>query len=118
LVQQGVGAYLQDMGITSPFLPSENRNPISGVPIEAVDRVPDPEVNEATVQAVTHYMRALAPPEPGAETEERAQGRAWFGQLRCSACHVPELRTGQSAIAALSNRSVQLYSDLLLHDMG
>jgi CxxC motif-containing protein (DUF1111 family) len=31
---------------------------------------------------------------------------------------VPELRTGTASVSALSNRSVVLYSDLLLHDMG
>jgi len=33
-------------------------------------------------------------------------------------CHVPELVTGPHRIAALANRPVRLYSDLLLHDMG
>lgn len=118
LMQQVVEAYLQDIGITSPFLPTENRNPLSGVPVEAVDRVPDPEISESTVQAVTHYIRALAPPEPGAETERRSEGRTLFTQIQCAKCHVPVLQTGASPLAALSNRSVQLYSDLLLHDMG
>src|SRR5690606_13373863 len=35
-----------------------------------------------------------------------------------SGCHVPELRTGRSTIAALDDRPVRLFSDLLLHDMG
>jgi CxxC motif-containing protein (DUF1111 family) len=118
LMQQVVSAYLQDIGITSPFQPTENRNPLSSVPIEAVDRVADPEVSEATVQAVTHYIRTLAPPEPGRDTESRTQGRALFAQIQCSKCHVPALSTGNSAIAAIANRSVHLYSDLLLHDMG
>lgn len=118
LFQQVVTAYLQDMGITSPFLPTENRNPLSGIPIEAVDRVPDPEVLESTVQAVTHYVRTLAPPEPGRDTERRNEGRALFAQIKCSSCHVPEFQTGPSPIAALSKRTVHLYSDLLLHDMG
>src|SRR5688572_30128778 len=118
LFQQVVTAYLQDMGITSPFLPAENRNPLSGTPIEAVDRVADPEVLESTVQAVTHYIRALAPPEPGAETAERELGRQTFAQIRCSSCHVPQFQTGPSPLKALSQRTVHLYSDLLLHDMG
>lgn len=118
LFQQVVTAYLQDMGITSPFLPTENRNPLSGTPIEAVDRVADPEVLESTVQAVTHYVRALAPPEPGAETANRTLGRQIFAQIRCSSCHVPEFQTGPSPLRALSQRTVHLYSDLLLHDMG
>jgi CxxC motif-containing protein (DUF1111 family) len=118
LLQQVVSAYLQDMGITTPFLPLENRNPLAGVPVEAVDRVPDPEALESTVQAVTHYLRALAPPEPGQETERRAEGRALFAQAQCARCHVPAFQTGPSPIPALAGRTVHLYSDLLLHDMG
>lgn len=118
LLQQVVEAYLQDIGITSPFLPFENRNPLSPVPIEASDHVPDPEVFESTVQAVTHYIRALAPPEPGAETERRAEGRQLFTQIQCARCHVPSFQTGPSPIPAVSGRTVELYSDLLLHDMG
>jgi len=118
LLQQVVEAYLQDIGITSPFLPLENRNPLAPVPIEAVDRVPDPEVLESTVQAVTHYIRALAPPEPGADTERRVEGRALFTQIQCARCHVPSFQTGPSPIPALAGRTVTLYSDLLLHDMG
>lgn len=118
LLQQVVEAYLQDIGITSPYLPVENRNPKSGVPVEAVDRVGDPEISESVVQAVTHYMRALAPPQPGADTESRVAGRALFAQAQCATCHVPSFTTGPSPIAALSGRTVTLYSDLLLHDMG
>jgi CxxC motif-containing protein (DUF1111 family) len=118
LFQQVVTAYLQDIGITSPFLPTENRNPLSSIPIEAVDRVPDPEILESTVQAVTFYLRTLAPPEPGRETERRAEGRQLFAQIECSKCHIPEFQTGVSAVAALTNRTVHAYSDFLLHDMG
>jgi CxxC motif-containing protein (DUF1111 family) len=118
LLQQVVEAYLQDIGITSPFLPLENRNPRSGVPVEAVDRVGDPEVSEAVVQAVTHYMRALAPPLPAPDTEQRLQGQSLFAQVGCAKCHVPSFTTGTSSIAALSGKTVTLYSDLLLHDMG
>jgi CxxC motif-containing protein (DUF1111 family) len=118
LLQQVVEAYHQDIGITSEFLPAENRNPLSSVPIEAVDHAPDPEVPSSTVLAVTHYIRALAPPAPGVDTEQREQGRAIFAQIGCSRCHTPSFQTGQSVIPALSNRTVELYSDLLLHDMG
>lgn len=118
LLQQVVEAYLQDMGITSPFLPLENRNPMMGTPVEALDRAPDPEVLESTVHAVTFYVRALAPPASGEDTERRIEGRKLFTQIQCARCHVPEFQTGPSSVAALSNRKVQLYSDLLLHDMG
>jgi CxxC motif-containing protein (DUF1111 family) len=118
LLQQVVEAYLQDIGVTTPFLPLENRNPRSGVPVEAIDNAPDPEIGESVVLAVTHYIRALAPPAPGVETPARQEGRALFAQAQCSKCHIPSLRTGNSPLAALSNKDVELYSDLLLHDMG
>ncbi len=118
LLQQVAEAYLQDVGITSEFLPAENRNPLASVPVEAVDRVPDPEITSSTVLAVTHYIRALAPPLPGADTEPRREGRTLFTQVGCSRCHTPSIQTGQSVLPALSNRTVELYSDLLLHDMG
>jgi CxxC motif-containing protein (DUF1111 family) len=118
LLQQVAEAYLQDMGITSEFLPFENRNPRSTVPVEALDRVVDPEIPAATVLAVTHYIRALAPPAPGPETALTKEGEALFTTVKCSSCHTPSLRTGTSVIPALSNQTVQLYSDMLLHDMG
>jgi len=118
LFQQVATAYLEDIGVTSEFLVTENRNPLSSVPVEAVDRVPDPEIPASTVQAVTHYIRALAPPAPGAETEQRREGRVLFAQVGCTRCHTPSFQTGQSVIPALSNRTIELYSDLLLHDMG
>ena len=36
----------------------------------------------------------------------------------CSKCHVPQLTTGISSIASLSNKTFFPYTDLLLHDMG
>jgi CxxC motif-containing protein (DUF1111 family) len=41
-----------------------------------------------------------------------------FAQTGCASCHVPSLPTGPSPVAALANRQADLYSDLLLHDMG
>jgi CxxC motif-containing protein (DUF1111 family) len=118
LLQQAVEAYHQDMGITSDFLPQENWNPQMGASTQAADRVPDPEVPESTVRAVLDYIRMLAPPAPGEDTARRLRGRQVFDEVRCSSCHVPELRTGPSPIGALDDKPVALYSDLLLHDMG
>lgn len=118
LLEQTVEAYHQDLGITSEYRPFEVPHPTSGIPIEAVDRAPDPEISSGTVQAVVHYLRALAPPAPGASTPEIQQGQTLFDQAGCARCHVPVLRTGASPIAALAHRDVLLYSDLLLHDLG
>jgi CxxC motif-containing protein (DUF1111 family) len=118
ILQQTVEAYLQDMGITSDFLPDENRNPMAGPPHDAADRVADPEVPASTVFAVVNYLRLLAPPAPGHNTAVRQRGEVLFTDVGCASCHTPSFRTGTASVAALSNRTVQLYSDLLLHDMG
>lgn len=118
LIQQTVEAYHQDIGITSDFIITENVNPLSSVHAATADVTPDPEVPASTVLAVVHYLRALAPPAPGAETASRSEGRALFTSIGCASCHVPSLPTGSSPIAALANRQAELYSDLLLHDMG
>ncbi len=118
LVEQTVEAYHQDMGITSDFLPVENVNPLSSVDDAAIDRTPDPEVSHGTVQAVVHYLRTLAPPAPAPDNASRTEGRSLFTASGCASCHVPSLPTGRSPIAALVNRQAELYSDLLLHDMG
>jgi CxxC motif-containing protein (DUF1111 family) len=118
LLQQVVEAYHQDMGITSDFRPHENVNPGARSETLAADHAPDPEISPATVDAVVHYVRMLAAPAPGAMTPERQAGQAAFMEVGCAACHTPTLRTGTHASAALSDRDVTLYSDLLLHDMG
>lgn len=118
LLLQVVEAYHQDIGITSDFLPVENRNPLASRSTDAADRAPDPELPEAEVRAVLAYIRMLAPPAPGAMTEMRQRGQQLFNQIGCATCHVPELRTGASSIAALRDQPVRLFSDLLLHDMG
>lgn len=118
LLEQTVEAYHQDIGITSDFRPLENPHGYASVPIATVDPVVDPEVPSATVLAVVHYLRTLAPSSPGAMTPAREQGRQLFSAIGCASCHVPTLRTGSAGIAALSQRDVTLYSDLLLHDMG
>jgi CxxC motif-containing protein (DUF1111 family) len=114
-MHQIVGAYHQDMGITSDFIPVENQNPRASRGTEGADRVGDPEIPAGTVRAVINYLRMLAPPAGGPADP---RGAALFDSLRCARCHVPELRTGPSTIAALADRPVPLYSDLLVHDMG
>jgi CxxC motif-containing protein (DUF1111 family) len=118
LVEQTVEAYHQDMGVTSPFRPVDNVDARIDPVSAAADRVIDPEIPAATVQAVVAYLRMLAAPAPGAETTERARGAVVFDEVGCAACHTAELHTGPSPIAALAHRPVALYSDLLLHDMG
>jgi CxxC motif-containing protein (DUF1111 family) len=116
LLQQVVEAYHQDMGITSPYRPSENLNPLAAHP--APNHARDPELGAGEVNDVVEYCRMLAPPDPGTWSDTRRRGQVLFGTIRCAACHVPSMRTGAHEIEALADRDVPLYSDLLLHDLG
>jgi CxxC motif-containing protein (DUF1111 family) len=118
IFEQVVDAYHKDMGITSAYLPYENANLRASAPTSTADRVPEPEVTEDVVAQVVFYLRALAPPAPGEMTPARQEGRTIFNAIGCALCHVPELRTGDHPVRALAHRTVELYSDLLLHDLG
>jgi CxxC motif-containing protein (DUF1111 family) len=41
-----------------------------------------------------------------------------FESTGCALCHTPTLRTGNSTVVALRNQPANLFSDLLVHDMG
>ena len=117
LLQQTATAYHQDIGVTSDYMPSENYNPQSGG--AGGDPVADPEIPAATVNDVVFYLQTLRPPFRRNEDDpEVARGGDLFEQVKCASCHIPAMQTGEHPIAALSNKSVHAYTDLLLHDMG
>jgi CxxC motif-containing protein (DUF1111 family) len=111
-------AYLNEMGITNPSFLQENRP--QGQPIPpGCDPVADPDDNGSGVTAFTNFMRFLAPPPRGGPITSQAQrGEQVFSQVGCASCHVPTMMTGPNSVAALSNKPVNLFSDLLLHDVG
>lgn len=117
LIEQTVGAYREDMGVTSDFAPVEVVHPL-GNGISIGDNVSDPEISAATVQQTVMYLRLLAPPARGPITREVQQGEQIFTSIACASCHIPTMKTGPNIIPQLNNVDVNLYSDLLLHDMG
>jgi CxxC motif-containing protein (DUF1111 family) len=115
LLQQVARAYHQDIGITTEFLATENFRTNAAAP---GDLVADPELATPTVHDVVFYIRMLAPPKRGPIDAEVQDGEKLFNQIGCASCHIPKLRTGESSFAVLAFKDVELYSDLLLHDMG
>jgi CxxC motif-containing protein (DUF1111 family) len=90
---------------------------------------PDPTQNTATlsdIEAFADFMRMLAPPTPAPDTPSTQRGRDTFMKVGCAFCHTPSFTTGMaiasgsstSPSAALSNKPVNLWSDLLVHRMG
>lgn len=108
LLQQTATAYNQDIGITSSFEPVDTH---SGL-------VFDPEVSNQTINDVVFYLKTLKAPEPRPESNSILEGKQLFTTIGCSKCHRPEMKTGNSSIAAIGNKIFYPYSDLLLHDMG
>jgi CxxC motif-containing protein (DUF1111 family) len=76
----------------------------------------------SSIEKFASFMRYLAPPMPSLDSpggaESITRGRRLFGDVGCAACHTPTLVTGNATVAALRSQPVNLYSDLLLHDMG
>jgi cysteine-rich repeat protein len=110
-----VGAYLDEMGITSPYAMSEN-NPQGQAPL--CDAEADPEDDGNAILAFTEFMQLLAEPPATAWSREARRGRSVFKKVKCHKCHVDRYRTRDVPIAALRNRRVRAYTDLLLHNMG
>lgn len=109
LLQQTANAYNQDIGITSSF---ETFDTYSGQAI-------DPEVTTQTVNDVVFYLQTLKAPVQRDQQDGSVQnGRQLFLNTGCAGCHTPQLATGYSPIAALSNKTFFPYTDLLLHNMG
>jgi CxxC motif-containing protein (DUF1111 family) len=110
-------AYLNELGVTNPSFPHENRP--QGQPIQpGCDTVGDPEDDGSGVKAFTNFMRFLAPAPRGPLTPQVHRGEQVFSQIGCASCHVPTMMSGRNSVAALSNQPVNLFSDLLLHDIG
>jgi CxxC motif-containing protein (DUF1111 family) len=117
-------AYLNEMGITTRLFPVDNAPNGDTNLLALFDLVADPEdqVDEVTgkdgVDFFTDFMRLLGPPPPLPLSDSARAGETLFNQIGCAICHTPSMVTGTNSIRALDRRTVRLYSDLLLHDMG
>ena len=117
-------AYNVEQGVTNDLFPHErdeapncyfNATPENRTNFDATDPldVPSDVVKFAT------FMRFLAPPIPAPDTDTIVRGRKLFSDIGCAMCHTPTLHTGKKiAVEALQDKDVNLYSDLMLHNMG
>lgn len=117
-LEQFVGQALNDeLGITNPLAPDEVTSWRGSMP-EACDALPDPDDDGARLAALVDFITMLAPQPRVADSDAIRYGEAVFHQVGCAVCHTPSLPSGSNPIAALSEREVPLYSDLLIHDLG
>ena len=120
-------AYNVEMGITNELFQTERDetpscqfamvpNDVTNVngsrPLDAI----------SAIEKFAFFQRFLAPPTPSPDTPGGAgsigRGRDLFSSTGCALCHTPTLNTGNSTVAALRNQAANLYSNLLVHDMG
>ena len=135
LLSFSAGAYLFEMGITSPLFPREQTS--LGRSVAFADTVPDPEDTGGEeghgedVEAFTRFMRSTkAPPRNSSMVLNDATdpGSLLFDSLQCSVCHVRSITTAPvgSVInggtfvvpVALGDKIIHPFSDFLLHDIG
>ena len=116
-------AYNVEQGVTNELFPTErdetpsclfNKTPENHTNVDASQ--PTDVVSDVAKFAL--FMGFLAPPTPVQDTPSIAKGRALFKEIGCALCHTPALHTGKSVTEALSDKTANLYSDLLLHNMG
>ena len=130
-------AYNVEMGVTNQLFPQE-RDETPGCLFNATPEdtlnftpasTPGSSPNTAVlsdIEAFADFMRMLAPPTPAPDTPSTLNGRAVFAKIGCVHCHTPSFTTGKmiasgsstNPSAALSNQTVNLFSDLLVHHMG
>ena len=128
LLSFSADAYVNELGITSPMMPAENKS--NGRAIAAFDSVADPE-NLEDVDTFAQFIRATkAPPrdEELAATQDARAGSNLFAEIGCAICHVPSIVTAPAGTVinggaftvppALGSKIIHPFSDFLLHDVG
>jgi CxxC motif-containing protein (DUF1111 family) len=130
-------AYNVEIGITNQLFPQErDETPgclFNATPEDTLNFTPNPPAGSnpdtavlSDIEAFANFMRMLASPAPAPETQSTVNGRAIFTRIGCVHCHTPSFTTGKmiasgsstSPSAALSNQTVNLFSDILVHHMG
>ena len=112
-----------EMGFTNRVVPTETApngdNDLLGQcdPILGIEDQPDSH-GLTFVDAVTAFQRYLAPP-PQAPRGGMA-GEVMFSSIGCAKCHTPSFVTSSSVTVeqALRGKTINVFSDFLLHDMG
>jgi len=120
-------AYNVEQGVTNELFQTERDETPScqfaTVPNSITDTTAPAALDAISdIEKFGFFMRFLAPPTPSPDTPggaaSIANGKSLFSSIGCALCHTPALTTGNSAVAALRNQPANLFSDVLVHDMG
>jgi CxxC motif-containing protein (DUF1111 family) len=129
-------AYNVEMGVTNQLFPQErdetpgclfNATPEDTLNFTTTSTTGNPNTAVISdIEAFANFMRMLGPPTPAPTSPSTENGRRRFTTIGCAHCHTPSFTTGTriasgsstNPSAALSNQTVNLFSDLLVHHMG
>jgi CxxC motif-containing protein (DUF1111 family) len=111
-------AFLNEMGITTPFFTHENPPGGDSALLAANPALTNPNNTTATVMTIADHTTFLAPPPRLFLTRSAQVGQNLFAAIGCVNCHLPIMQTGPNAVAALNEVTFFPYSDFLVHDMG
>jgi CxxC motif-containing protein (DUF1111 family) len=119
LEQQNSGAFVGDLGISSPLFPTQNC-PGPQAACTGALHGGEPEIDQKKIDDVTLYTRVLGvPARRRFDRPDVLAGKALFADLGCASCHTPRMRTAAATeLSELSDQTFFPYTDLLLHDMG
>jgi CxxC motif-containing protein (DUF1111 family) len=116
--------YNVEQGVSNEFYPNE-LDETSGcvfnpVPEDGTNFAPKIAEDQFTgaVERMAYFMRFLAGPAPVAFNPSAQNGQRKFNTIGCNECHTVSFTTPVSDFTALSQKTVKIYSDLLLHHMG
>lgn len=117
-----IDASLNEMGLTSVFLMTENAPNGDQNLLNQCDTVADPEDSPdadgfTRIDRMTHFQSMLAAP-PQTPRAGMMAGEALFYSVGCADCHRESYVTGPGAVPAIAGRTIRPFSDFLIHDMG
>lgn len=117
--QQVAGAFLGDMGLTTPINPD---NDCQEAQIDCIraENGGEPEITPEIFEAIVTYSQLLAVPvRRNFDDPTVVRGRTVFRDLGCASCHTPDHTTGPNTkLPEVAGQRIWPYSDMLLHDMG
>jgi CxxC motif-containing protein (DUF1111 family) len=132
LLSFAADAYVNEMGVTSRLIQTENTSNGTSVQGGAFDGKPDPagtgEDDANDIDNFTLFMRSLKAPPRGAITAAVTAGQTTFTQIGCAVCHVATITTAPAGTVinagaftvptSLGDKNIHPFSDYLLHDIG
>jgi len=118
-------AYRNEMGITNELFPDEvalgvdpEQMALCSPPRKGLEDVRDRRTGLRGIDNFENFMRLLAPIERGPVNDTVRAGETLFQSIGCASCHTPTMTTGRNSNPVFDRKPVNLYSDLLLHDVG